>query len=307
MHSMKKIALAGLLGSVATLAQAELIYGITTTGVLNRFDSASAGTVTSIGAVSGVVAGQTLRGVDFRPSDGQLYAMSSSGAAAQLYTINLATGAATAIGAGLTLTGNTSTRISLDFNPVANALRVVTGGGQSYRVNANTGALILQDTSIATPAGVVPLISGVAYTNNVAGATSTTLYAYDFNLDNLGTIGGIGGVPSPNTGVFNIVGNSGVVSGNAGAGFDISGATGIAYLSFDDLLGSPDIQPEFYSMNLATGVVTQIGDFGTVDLLDFSVQPIAVRVPIAGTLSLAALGLLLVGGAGRRRKVAAAA
>ena len=306
MHSMKKIVLAGFLGVLASAAQAELIYGITTAGALVRFDSATAANVTTIGAVGGVVAGQTLRGVDFRPSDGKLYAMSTNaaGAAAQLYTVDLATGAATAIGAGLTLTGNTSTLVSLDFNPVANALRVVTGGGQNYRVNANTGALILQDTSIATPAGVVPIISGVAYTNSVAGATSTTLYAYDFRLNNLGTIGGIGSVPSPNTGVFNIVGNSGFVSGNGGAGFDISGATGIAYMSYDDLTGTLDGEPEFFSINLTTGVAAKIGDFGTVNLLDFSVLPIAATVPISGTLGLAALGLLMAGGASRRRRAA---
>ena len=164
--------------------------------------------------------------------------------------------------------------------------------------------MIQQDTSIATPVGVVPLISGIAYTNNVAGATSTTLYGYDFNLDNLGTIGGINGVPSPNIGVFNIIGPSLKISGNAGAGFDISGATGTAYISFDDLNGSPDLEPEFYSMNLATGAVTQIGDFGTVNLLDFSVQPVAATVPVSGTLGLAMLGLLMAGGASRRRRAA---
>ena len=301
MRSVKHIALVGLLGALTATAQAELIYGITTAGELVSFDSATANNVTNIGAVSGVVSGQTLRGVDFRPANGQLYAMSTLGAAAQLYTIDLSTGAATAIGAGLTLTGNTSTIVSLDFNPVVNALRVVTGGGQSYRVNANTGALIAQDTSIATPAGVTPLILGIAYSNNLVGAASTTLYSYDFFLDNLATIGGVNGAPSPNTGIFNVIGNSGVVSGNAGAGFDISGATGTAYMSFDDFLGTPDNEPEFYTFDLSSGLATKIGDFGSVDLLDFSVQPTAARVPISGTLSLLALGLLMLGSRAQRR------
>ena len=301
MRSVKHIALVGLLGALTATAQAELIYGITTAGELVSFDSATANNVTNIGAVSGVVSGQTLRGVDFRPADGQLYAMSTLGAAAQLYTIDLSTGAATAIGAGLTLTGNTSDRISLDFNPVANALRVVTGGGQSYRVNANTGALIAQDTSIATPAGVTPVVSGIAYSNNLVGAATTTLYSYDFSLDNLATIGGVNGAPSPNTGIFNVIGNSGIVSANAGAGFDISGATGIAYMSFDDFFGTADAEPEFYSLDLSTGLATTIGDFGSVNLLDFSVQPTAVRVPISGTLSLFALGLLMLGSRAQRR------
>ena len=303
MHSMKKFAVVGLVGAASVLAQAEPIFGVTANAVLVQFDSATAGAVTTIGAVTGLVAGQGLSGIDFRPSNGLLYALSSSGTAAQLYTINLATGAATTVGTGFTLAGNTSTAVSLDFNPVANALRVVTGSGQSYRINANTGALIAQDTSVATPGGVTPLISGVAYTNNVAGATQTTLYAYDFPSDGLGTIGGINSVPSPNTGVFNRVGASGKISFSTAAGFDISGVTGIAYLSFLNSLTVVD----FFTVNLATGAATQIGNFGAVNLVDFSVQTAPVnRVPISGTLSLVALGLVLAGRTNRRRGVPAA-
>ena len=300
MHAFKHLALAALLSASATVAQAELVYGITTDGRLGSFDSGNAGNVTFVGAITGLSAGDTLRGIDFRPSDGQLYAMSTNaaGTTAHLYTLNLSTGVATAIGAGITLTGNSSTRVSLDFNPVANALRVVTGSGQSYRVNANTGALIAQDTNISGN----PLISGIAYTNNVVGATQTTLYAYDFLRDNVGTIGGINGMPSPNTGVFNTVGNSGIVIGNAGSGFDISGVTGIGYFSGDDFNGTPDSEPEFFSVNLGTGAFTKIGDFGSVDLLDFSVAIGApTRVSAPGTLSLAALGLWAAGALRRRR------
>lgn len=285
---------------IAGTAQAELIYGITvpTAGVssLLSFDSATPGASTSIGAITGIVAGHTLRGIDFRPSNGQLYAISSSGTAAQIYTVNLATGVATPVGAGVTLTGNTSTRISLDFNPVVDALRVVTGSGQNYRVNANTGSLIAQDTNISGS----PLISGIAYTNNFAGATQTTLYAYDFISDNLGTIGGINGVPSPNGGLFNIVGNSGLVTGDAGAGFDISGATGMAYMSVDDFNGSAGFNAEFFSINLVTGALTQIGGDDPFPVLDISVLPVAAVVP-APTTALLALAALAGLGARRRR------
>ena len=290
---------------VGASAHAELVYGLTSTGGgrLISFDTSNITAQTNIAAITGVTAGHALRGIDFRPSDGQLYAVStanSNATAAQLYTINLTTGVATAVGSGFTLTGNVSDQISLDFNPVANALRVVTGSAQSYRVNANVGTLIAQDTSIAGN----PLISGIAYTNNVAGATQTTLYAYNFDTDVVGTIGGANGVPSPNGGTFNVVGSSGVVTFGAGvAGFDISGATGDAYFTADSPGSAAN---EFYRMNLSTGVLTQIGPndafSGVFDLLDISIAIGQVPTPATLALTLAALGLLA---STRRRQPAA--
>lgn len=288
------------------VSQAEVVYGITVPGAttnLVTFDTSAVNAVTTIGNITGLTAGHTLRGVDFRPSDGKLYGLSASSTTqAQLYTINLETGAATPVGGLIALTGNASSRVSLDFNPVTDALRVVTGSGQSYRVNATTGTLIAQDTNISGN----PLISGIAYTNNFVGATQTTLYAYDFLLDNLGTIGGINGVPSPNLGLFSTIGNSGIVSGDAGSGFDISGLTGDAYFSADDFNGSPGVNAEFFRVNLATGAFTQLSNDEFTSLLDFSVaiaQPVSVPEPASAALVLgAALGLMAVG-VRRSRKV----
>lgn len=283
---------------VGASAQAEVAFGLTEGSRLIRFDTVNIAGRADVAAVTGVVAGQTLKAIDFRPSDARLYAVSTNGpgTSGQLYTINLATGAATAIGAGFALNGNASSRVSIDFNPVANALRVVTGSGQSYRVNANNGTLIAQDSNISGN----PLISGIAYTNNVAGAATTTLYGFDFISDNLGTIS------PPNAGTFNVVGSAGIVTGSAGAGFDISGATGMAYFSVDDLFGSAGFGDEFFSVNLATGLFTQIGAddvfSGAFDLLDFSIE-----VPTPGSLALAVAALGLLASTTRRRQPAAGA
>jgi MYXO-CTERM domain-containing protein len=301
MRNASRLCLAAAL-CVSASAHAEIAFGLTEGSRLIRFDTANVAGRADVAAITGVVAGQSLKAIDFRPADARLYAVSTNtaGTAGQLYTINLATGAATAIGAGFALAGNTgpnNSRVSIDFNPVVNALRVVTGGGQSYRVNANNGSLIAQDGNIVTAGtGATPLISGIAYSNNVGNATSTTLYGYDFNLDNLGTIN------PPNTGTFNIVGNSGVVTGDAGAGFDISGATGIGYFSVDDLF-SPGAGDEFYRVNLATGAFTQIGAnevfSGAFNLLDFSIE-----VPTPGSLALAVAALGLLASTRRRQPVA---
>lgn len=297
------VALAATLALLGGNARAELIYGVTTLGspLLVSFDSATPGSLTTIGAISGLLAGHTLRGIDFRPSNGLLYALSNSDAtrtAAQLYTVDLTTGALTTVGGGLTLTGNTSSVISLDFNPVADALRVVTSSDQSYRVNANTGALIAQDISISSVVTAV----GIAYTNNVAGATSTTLYAYDYAADRIGTIGSVGGTPtSPNTGQYFAVGSSGI-SADQTLGFDISGATGIAYANAD-IFNSGNPNDNFYTVNLGTGAFSLVGSFG-VPILDISVRPAlaAAAIPEPGTLALLLVGTLTTGAGWLRRR-----
>jgi len=297
---MKNYVFAGVaaLVAVAGSAHAETVYGITGLGGgvnLVSFDSATPGTVNTIGALTGVLGGQSVRAIDFRPANGALYAVSTLGSAAQLYSVNLGTGALIPVGSGFTLGTTTSTRISMDFNPVVDRLRIVSGDAQNFRVNPNTGGLVLQDTNLVYDAGdpnfgASPLIAGAAYTNNVAGATTTTLYGYDYILDNLVTIGGVNGAPSPNTGTLFTVGNSGFVTGTAGIGFDISSTSGIGYIQHD----SPGAD-SFYSVDLATGAHTAIGSFGTAN----NILDISVVIPGPGSLALVGMGGLL---AARRRR-----
>lgn len=291
---MTKLLAATALLALASAANAELIYGVTTVdgtsgAALVSFDSATPQISTSIAPITGVT---NLRAIDFRPANGQLYGLgytgSSTGGTAQLYTISTTTGVATPVGSSLSLNLGNTTRVSIDFNPVVDRVRVVSGTGANVRLNPNDGTLAGTDTSLASAL----LIGGVAYTNNVAGATQTTLYAYDFIGDNIGTIGGINGVPSPNTGSFTVVGstNPPVSSFSADNGFDISAATGIAYFSADEANSSTALD-ELYTINLATGAATVVptglpDNEMTVNLLDISV-PTVVPEPT----SLAAIGL----------------
>ncbi|CAN5616605.1 DUF4394 domain-containing protein [soil metagenome] len=281
-------------GLVAASAQAELIYGLTSTSTsLVSFDSASANTVSAPIPITGVTVG-LLRGIDFRPANGLLYGLSYTATAAeqaQLYTINTTTGVATAVGGPVTLTGTgTSTRVSIDFNPVADALRVATGTNTNYRISPTTGAILGQDTNFAYAAGdpgagTTPLMGDVAYSNNVAGATSTTLYGHEFIRDAI-TI-----VNPPNSGQMTSVGLTlPVTAFDAGVGFDISGATGIAYLSLDDG-PSPSSNEEIYTVNLATGATTLIGNEIPVNLIDISVAPVPEPASI-GVAMIAGLGVL---------------
>ena len=306
--TLKSLAAASLaLGALAPL-HAETIYGMTIAsnsglvpGVgLVSFDSATPGTVTTIGSFSGVVAGHAVRSIDFRPANGQLYAISNgttgaTAANAQLYTVNLSTAALTPVGAGLTLTGNTAARIELDFNPVADRIRIIVGGttNLSYRANPDTGALVAVDTAVDYAAGDPlfgsgPVVLAAAYTNNVPGATSTTLYAWDYNTDALTTIGGLGGVPSPNGGqMFTVNAPAGFLTGNSAIGMDISGLTGTLYVTHDDPASGTFMS--LYTRNLTTGAEALVGNYPAgVFIADISAAP----VPEPATWLLGAVGLI---------------
>jgi len=309
--SLRAAALAAVAGlGIASVAQAEIIFGMTgaSAGVnLVNFDSATPGAVTTVGALSGVVAGHGMRSIDFRPFNGQLYGISTNGVdAAQVYTIDTATGVATPAGVGFTLTGMSGTRVSMDFNPAADRLRIVgangtTGVTGNYRFNPNTNAFVLQDTNLAYAAGDVneplgnpPFVIGTAYDRNDNDPlTATTMYTFDFNNDDLSTTGSINGVPnSPNTGLMNTIGGPpGFLTNTGGVGFDISGVTGTAYLSYDTF-AAPIGTEVLDTMDLATGLTTRIGGFQTgINMLDISAAPIPEPTTL-GLAGVAAMGLL---------------
>ena len=305
---------AALLSFTALSGHAETIFGMTTDSsfspapglALVRFDSATPGSVTTIGSFSGVVAGQALRSIDFWPATVELYAVSTSGTTAnfsqvQLYTVNLTTAALTPVGAGLTLTGNTNVRVGMDFNPVVDRIRIVTGGvtGNSFRANPITGAMVTVDIDLAyaagdTLAGNPPRILAAAYSNNAAGATSTTLYAYDYSFDNLATVGGVGGTPSPHLGQLFTVGTppAGFLTFNGAIGMDISGATGVLYMTHDDPVSGTPMSP--YTVSTATGAQTVVGAYGGgLFIGDISVQIAAAPEPATHLTALLGLAGLL--------------
>lgn len=310
------LAALGLL-ALAPVAHAELIFGITDDGNgagvnLVSFDSGTPGSLSTVGALSGQVSGQTVRAIDFSPIDRQLYAVSASGTAGQLYTVNITTGAMTAVGTGFTMTTDPGSRLSMDFNPVSGGLRVVGGFGTNVRLNATTGALTANDPDTLYDSSVVysngdpidpendfPFIVDAAYSNNVQGATQTTLYVYDYEFDRLMTQGNINGTPTgPNSGtIFDLPdgpGSSGIVSNTGSLGFDISGRTDIGYVSAEAFPSETD---SLYSVDLTTGQFTELGNF-EIDMLDISVAP----VPAPSSLAVLLVGLLPAGMALRRRK-----
>ncbi|HEU4844034.1 MAG TPA: DUF4394 domain-containing protein, partial [Burkholderiaceae bacterium] len=154
---------------------------LTATNQIVSFDLASAATAKTTAAASGLQPNENLIGIDYRPADGKLYGVGSSG---RIYTIDPATGVLTFKAALMADAADTSapytalagSDFGLDFNPVADRLRVVSNTGQSLRINVDTGAT----TSDGDINGPVPAaLNAAAYTNAFAGSASTTLYVID--------------------------------------------------------------------------------------------------------------------------------
>ena len=171
---------------------------------LVRFDTMTPGTTTSLG-LSGLVAGETIVGIDYRPTTGQLYGFGVNATAntGSLYLIDPQTGATTVIGGaaqiafvdggGVAIDLPTSAAgYGMDFDPVGDRIRITTGTGLNFRINPNTGAAVDGSVSTGTnpdiainglPAGSTG-VTGIAYTNSSREAVgpngiATTLYALD--------------------------------------------------------------------------------------------------------------------------------
>ena len=152
--------------------------------------------------------GGNLIGMDFRVSDGKLYALTDQG---NIYTIPVSQNSVGQAQRVSTMnprfTGGFE--MLMDFNPVANAIRVAGSNDQNLAVvnstnGANLGTTVAQTKFAYTQgdvnAGQDPELSGGSYTNNIAGATTTIFYAIDHDKDTLVTIADKTATGSSNTG-----------------------------------------------------------------------------------------------------------
>ncbi|MFN0277102.1 MAG: DUF4394 domain-containing protein [Pyrinomonadaceae bacterium] len=243
---------------------------------LIRFDLTDADVISDI-PLTGLNAGERLLGIDFRPANGQLYATASSGSMDRVVTINTTTGAVTSVGGIVAHPAGDS--FGFDFNPVPDRIREVSDADISLRYNPNDGTLAGTDTNLAYAAGdpnfgANPNVVHVAYTNNVAGASSTTLFGIDTNLNVLVRIGGVAGMPSPNGGQLTTIGSLGVNPGSIG-GFDIQQGTNNAYAILN--VGGAW---RLYRINLATGAATIIERIsGEIDGLALSLAGCSTATP----------------------------
>jgi hypothetical protein len=273
--------IAGLLLSAST-ARAALVYALTDENDLLAFDSATPEDLIDAGAILGLE-GQDLIGIDIRPATGQLYGVGNLGG---IYTINPATKFATFVAnVSAPLVGS---RFGVDFNPVVDRLRIVSDLEQNLRVNVATGVAVVDSLLQYGPGqpgatGDNPNVVGSAYTNSFGTPASTTLYGIDVRTseDRLVTH-----FP-PNAGTLTVVGPLGINASSL-QGFDIL-SDGVNNTGFAAMQMTTGGVSQLYSINLASGVATLVGDIGGGDLIDGLA---IVAIPEPATLATAALALV---------------
>lgn len=253
---------------------------------LVTFSRQTPGTLARSTTITGLEAGDVVIGLDLRPADGVLVALTRNGTAASLYSLDGASGAATFI-CDL-VTGATPTAVALgatdgygtDFNPTAlagNALRVVSTAGQNLRVETRPATALATnvaiagqcatatDTALNTVTGGSSAartgISAAAYANSVSGAATTTLYYLDTDeAAPTATVGDRLAISTdPNGG---LVGNVGGPLGPdlaAVNGFEITPSSNLATLAGQ--VGA-ETSSRLYSVNLVTGLATELGTVG---------------------------------------------
>lgn len=229
---------------------------LTADNMLVAFDPKAPNTLTATTPITGLTAGETVVGMDFRPKDGLLYALTS---AARLYTVDPQTGVSTLRAplvadpgdSNLPYTGLTGTRFSVDFNPAADRLRVISDTGLNLRIVVETAGTATAgntttDTVLSRASGNASVVAS-AYTNTFAGTLSTALYNLEQNTDQL-TL-----QSPPNDGTLNDVGALGLDISGA-AGLDIAGgANGLPLAALRAGTTGPFT---LYTVALATGAAT---------------------------------------------------
>lgn len=269
----------------AASARKEVLFGVTASHELVRFQASQPGRFSSRVALSGLAAGDRLVGVDYRVAKGVLYALGRSG---QLYTVDTAQGRLTPVGpANAAVAALTGDEFGFDFNPTVDRIRVVTTGGQNLRLHPDTGAQVDGDPNRDgiqrdgdlhyavgdVHAGRPPAIAAAAYTYNTRNEKITTNYAIDRALGTLvmqGSREGAEPVVSPNTGQLRTVGALGLGPITA-VSLDISDVGNVALMAARTVT---DTRTHLYQVNLETGRSTLLGQIGAGEaLIGMGIEP----------------------------------
>lgn len=252
------------------MERAEKAVAVTASNKLLKFNAGRPSLILATLNITGLQAGETLLGIDYRVAKDQLYALGSSG---RLYTLNEDTAVATVVGMpfAVKLEG---TQFGFDFNPTVDRIRVVSNTGQNLRLHPDTGAVVdsnpavegvQTDGKLGYAAGDVnfgksPMTVGAAYSYNKADTKITTNFALDAATGALVTQGSREGVlpaVSPNTGQLFTIGSLGMTFNNAS--FDIQALSDVAFAALNSDGTSAS---RWVMIDLKTGAARSLGTIG---------------------------------------------
>ena len=181
-------------------ARAETVTALIGEATLAHVDTAAKKVVKTV-TITGI--GGRVLGIDVRPSDGLLYAVVADGT---VVTVDPASGQATPK-AKLDTMPPAGVAATVDFNPVADRLRIIGADGTNLRANVDDGKVTkdgqLKFADADAMKGKTPKVVAGAYTNSVKGTKETVL----FDIDASGTL--LRQAP-PNDGILNTVGALGM-------------------------------------------------------------------------------------------------
>ena len=225
-----------------------MLVATTSQNQLLTFNARNPDRIRDIQAISGLPAGVSLRGIDFRPKTGDLYGVGSDNV---VYRVDPRTGIAIAEGPAFTpaLRGRA---FGIDFNPVVDKIRVVSDDRQNLRLNVDEGTVLSADADL-NPG--LPAIVAAGYENSSFSfmqPMATTLHVVDAASDMLFT------QSPPNDGT--LVGGRKLRGVDVGlnAGFDIAGDDNLGFLSN----AQSGRGTELYTVDVPTGKTKSLGRIG---------------------------------------------
>jgi hypothetical protein len=238
-------------------AQADRALMLTTGAQIISFDTGNPGPSASTIAVTGIPPDETLRGIDFRPADGQLYGWSVLTGledTIRTYQIDPASGVATFVGKSVFKAEDVAA--AFGFDPVIDRVRYINTKDRSFRLKPDGSNAGGDNLSGALEPDVIAL----GLDRSFVGATLTTAFAIDRTESRLDMIGGVDGFPSMNLGGVTPIGPLGfTLKPGADGGFDIS-TDGRAFAA---LTGAADSVTRLYAVSTSTGAASPVGAIGT--------------------------------------------
>lgn len=176
-------------------------------------------------------------GIDWRPADKSLYAVSDAG---EILRVDLAAKTATAVATTATMLPLDGP-VAMDFNPMADKLRLMSGT-TNHRINPDTGETTVDGALHFDAAAEVgeakPMIVATAYANSFGKPEATAQYNIDAGM------GALVRQTAPNDGVLMPIGMLGIDPAETYA-FDIAtDAAGMntGWLVADDMLHTVSLE-----------------------------------------------------------------